>query len=196
MAGITSFGRCCGCGLVFAWVMGRAAAAGGGQVRRVLVVESEESFSDAPSYLLRREGFEVAVCPTGPDALAALDRAGADLVLLDLMLRRPPGAEVLTDSEVNTAAGLGVAPTAICENWVWVTLDPMPVGCAGSRGYRNGARNLEALRWPVLKRTHPIFVRASPVGGSDGGSSRYRSWYHQFGDRGDGGGKAGGDPQR
>ncbi len=56
-------------------------------MRRVLVVEDEESFSDALSYMLRREGFGVAVCPTGPDALEALDRAGADLVLLDLMLR-------------------------------------------------------------------------------------------------------------
>ncbi len=91
-------------------------------MRRVLVVEDEDSFSDALSYMLRRQGFEVAVCPTGPDALEALDRAGADLVLLDLMLRRPPGAEVcqalreqsdvpvivLTDSEVDTAAGLGL----------------------------------------------------------------------------------------
>jgi two-component system, OmpR family, response regulator RegX3 len=63
-------------------------------VARVLVVEDEESFSDALSYLLRKEGFEVAVCPTGPDALDAFDRAGADLVLLDLMLSGPPGTEV------------------------------------------------------------------------------------------------------
>jgi two-component system response regulator RegX3 len=60
----------------------------------VLVVEDEESFSDALSYMLRKEGFEVAVCPTGPDALAAFDRHGADLVLLDLMLPGPPGTEV------------------------------------------------------------------------------------------------------
>ena len=45
---------------------------GGTQVTRVLVVEDEESFSDAISYLLRKEGFEVAVCATGPDALECL----------------------------------------------------------------------------------------------------------------------------
>ena len=61
---------------------------------RVLVVEDEESFSDALSYMLRREGFEVAVCPTGPDAIEAFDRHGADLVLLDLMLPGLPGSEV------------------------------------------------------------------------------------------------------
>ena len=61
---------------------------------RVLVVEDEESFSDALSYMLRKEGFEVAVCPTGPDALETFDRSGADLVLLDLMLPGLPGSEV------------------------------------------------------------------------------------------------------
>ena len=62
---------------------------------RVLVVEDEESFSDALSYMLRREGFEVAVAETGPAALEEYDRSGADLVLLDLMLPGFSGTEVL-----------------------------------------------------------------------------------------------------
>jgi len=57
-------------------------------------VEDEESFSDALSYMLRREGFEVAVAGTGPDALIEFDRGGADLVLLDLMLPGLSGTEV------------------------------------------------------------------------------------------------------
>ncbi|MGY1672098.1 winged helix-turn-helix domain-containing protein [Geodermatophilus sp. SYSU D00710] len=61
---------------------------------RVLVVEDEESFSDALSYMLGREGFEAVVAATGPDALAEFDRAGADIVLLDLMLPGLPGTEV------------------------------------------------------------------------------------------------------
>jgi two-component system response regulator RegX3 len=88
----------------------------------VLIVEDEESISDALAYLLRKEGFEVAVCPTGPDALAAFDHNGADLVLLDLMLPGPAGTEIcrslrqqsdvpvimLTarDTEVDRAVGL------------------------------------------------------------------------------------------
>ena len=64
------------------------------KVTRVLVVEDEESFSDAISYMLRKEGFEVAVCPTGPDAIETFDRSGADLVLLDLMLPGLPASEV------------------------------------------------------------------------------------------------------
>jgi two-component system response regulator RegX3 len=63
-------------------------------VTRVLVVEDEESFSDALSYMLRREGYEVEIAETGPDALTAFDRNGADLVLLDLMLPGLSGTEV------------------------------------------------------------------------------------------------------
>ena len=61
---------------------------------RVLVVEDEESFSDALSYMLRKEGYEVAVASSGPEALTQFDRDGADLVLLDLMLPGIPGTEV------------------------------------------------------------------------------------------------------
>ncbi|HEY2166299.1 MAG TPA: response regulator transcription factor [Jatrophihabitantaceae bacterium] len=61
---------------------------------RVLVVEDEESFSDALSYMLRREGYEVDVAATGPEALTAFERSGADLVLLDLMLPGLSGTEV------------------------------------------------------------------------------------------------------
>jgi two-component system, OmpR family, response regulator RegX3 len=61
---------------------------------RVLVVEDEESFSDALSYMLRKEGFEVSVAPTGTSALTQFDRTGADIVLLDLMLPEMSGTEV------------------------------------------------------------------------------------------------------
>ncbi|HNM96423.1 MAG TPA: response regulator transcription factor [Marmoricola sp.] len=61
---------------------------------RVLVVEDEESYSDALSYLLRKEGFDVAVAATGPAALTEFERNGADIVLLDLMLPGLPGTEV------------------------------------------------------------------------------------------------------
>jgi two-component system, OmpR family, response regulator RegX3 len=61
---------------------------------RVLVVEDEESFSDALSYMLRKEGFEVSIAETGTQALSEFDRTGADIVLLDLMLPEMSGTEV------------------------------------------------------------------------------------------------------
>lgn len=61
---------------------------------RVLVVEDETSYSEALSYVLRKEGFDVAVAETGPDAVAEFERAGADIILLDLMLPGLSGTEV------------------------------------------------------------------------------------------------------
>ena len=61
---------------------------------QVLIVEDEESLADPLAYLLRKEGFEVAVVADGPSALAEFDRAGADIVLLDLMLPGMSGTEV------------------------------------------------------------------------------------------------------
>jgi len=63
-------------------------------VTKILVVEDEASFSDALSYVLTKEGYEVVVADTGDGAIATYDKVGADLVLLDLMLPGLSGTEV------------------------------------------------------------------------------------------------------
>jgi two-component system response regulator RegX3 len=63
-------------------------------VTRILLVEDETALSEPLAFLLEREGYEVEVAADGRDAVAAYDRAGADLVLLDLMLPGIPGTEV------------------------------------------------------------------------------------------------------
>ncbi len=60
----------------------------------ILVVEDEVSFSDPLSYLLSKEGYEVTIAETGPQALERFDAIGADLVLLDLMLPGLSGVDV------------------------------------------------------------------------------------------------------
>ncbi len=61
---------------------------------RVLVIEDEESYREALSYMLRKEGFDVVEAPDGAEGLAEFDRAGADIVLLDLMMPGMSGTEV------------------------------------------------------------------------------------------------------
>lgn len=61
---------------------------------RVLIVEDEESYSEALSYVLRKEGFDATIATTGDEALVEFGRTGADIVLLDLMLPGLPGTEV------------------------------------------------------------------------------------------------------
>ncbi|CAN5405255.1 two-component sensory transduction protein RegX [soil metagenome] len=61
---------------------------------RILIVEDEPSLSEPLSFLLRREGYDTEIAADGREALAAFDRDGADLVLLDLMLPGLSGTEV------------------------------------------------------------------------------------------------------
>ena len=61
---------------------------------RILIVEYESSLSEPLAYLLEREGYETQIADDGLAAVAEFDRAGADLVLLDLMLPGLPGTEV------------------------------------------------------------------------------------------------------
>jgi two-component system response regulator RegX3 len=61
---------------------------------RILVVEDEETLAEAISFLLSKEGFDVAVAATGPEAIESFDKSGADLILLDLMLPGLSGTEV------------------------------------------------------------------------------------------------------
>ncbi len=72
---------------------------------RVLVVEDEESISEPLAYMLRKEGFDVSVAATGPAGLAAFDRDGADLVLLDLMLPGLSGTEVCRELRTRPVNG-------------------------------------------------------------------------------------------
>lgn len=61
---------------------------------QVLIVEDEISFSDALSFMLRKEGFDVVVAADGHEGLEIFSRQGADIVLLDVMLPGISGTEV------------------------------------------------------------------------------------------------------
>lgn len=61
---------------------------------RILIVEDEPALAEPLAFLLQREGYETEVAADGRAALTVFDRAGADLVLLDLMLPGLSGTEV------------------------------------------------------------------------------------------------------
>jgi two-component system response regulator RegX3 len=90
----------------------------------VLVVEDEESFVDALSVGLKREGFRVQVARDGITALELFDSAKPDVVLLDVLLPGLSGIDVCREirarsqvpiimvsaktSEIDTVVGLEV----------------------------------------------------------------------------------------
>ena len=61
---------------------------------RVLVVEDDETVAEVVRRYLEREGYDVHAVADGRTALARFDDAGADLVVLDIMLPGIDGLEV------------------------------------------------------------------------------------------------------
>lgn len=90
----------------------------------VLVVEDEDSFIEALTLGLKREGFRVQVARDGAEALDVFDAVRPDLVLLDVMLPKLSGIDVCRElrrrssvpiimvtakgSEIDTVVGLEV----------------------------------------------------------------------------------------
>jgi two-component system, OmpR family, response regulator RegX3 len=90
----------------------------------VLVVEDEDSFVDALTVGLKREGFRVSVARDGTEAIQVFDEVQPDLVLLDVMLPKMSGIDVCRElrtrstvpiimvtakgSEIDTVVGLEV----------------------------------------------------------------------------------------
>ena len=60
----------------------------------ILVVEDEDSFVEALTVGLKREGFRVQVARDGAEALDIFDAVKPDLVLLDVMLPKVSGIDV------------------------------------------------------------------------------------------------------
>lgn len=68
---------------------------GHGDGRRVLVIEDEANISEAIRFILRRDGWNVAVCATGHSALQTVEGEMPDAIILDVMLPDENGYDIL-----------------------------------------------------------------------------------------------------
>jgi nitrogen regulation protein NR(I) len=64
-------------------------------VSRVLVVDDEVNLRKVLAAMLRKEGYEVAVAADGEQALAELEKNGADVVVTDLVMPKVGGLDLL-----------------------------------------------------------------------------------------------------
>lgn len=64
-------------------------------MRRVLIVDDEPIVRDVLSRYLVRDGFDVAEAADGAEALRMVEQSSPDVIVLDLMLPRVSGLEVL-----------------------------------------------------------------------------------------------------
>jgi len=73
---------------------------------RVLVVDDDTALAEMLTIVLRNEGFEPQVCPTGDAALAVVREFKPDVVLLDLMLPGKDGVDVCR--EIRAESGVPI----------------------------------------------------------------------------------------
>ncbi len=70
---------------------------------KILVVEDEESFVDALTVGLEREGFDVTTAVDGQQGLTLFNEGHFDVVLLDLMLPKKSGLDVCRDIRLTSS---------------------------------------------------------------------------------------------
>ncbi len=63
--------------------------------RKVLIADDEANIVISLEFLMQQSGYEVRVARNGDEALAAIEEFAPDLVLLDVMMPRKNGYEVL-----------------------------------------------------------------------------------------------------
>jgi two-component system response regulator MprA len=91
----------------------------------VLVVDDDEAERTALAGVLRDDGFDVALAEDGEQALAALQHAPPALVLLDLLMPRLTGWQVLEVME--RTPGLADIPVIVVTAFAVPT--GLPAGC-------------------------------------------------------------------
>jgi two-component system response regulator RegX3 len=130
----------------------------------VLVVEDEESFVDALTVGLTREGFRVTVARDGAEALALFHASGADLVLLDVMLPKLSGIDVCREIRTKSRVPIIMVTARSAEIDTVVGLE---VGADDyvSKPYR--LRELVARMRAVLRRAAAAASAAESGGGLD-----------------------------
>lgn len=84
--------------------------------RKIVVVEDDAETRELEMFLLASEGYQAVGVADGEEAAATVRREAADLVILDLMLPRKDGLQVLAELEADRATS-GI-PVIVVSAWV------------------------------------------------------------------------------
>jgi DNA-binding response OmpR family regulator len=101
--------------------------------KRVLIVEDDQFLREFYQELLESEGMIVDVAPEGETAFNKIHEGGYDLILLDIMLPKKDGLQILREIKVNPAVKAN-GPIVILTN---IGQDAIIKNCfeAGAAGY-------------------------------------------------------------
>ncbi|MGO9028336.1 MAG: response regulator transcription factor [Acidimicrobiales bacterium] len=156
---------------------------------RVLVVEDEESYREAMSSGLRREGYEVDLAADGIDGLARFAERPPDIVLLDVLLPGMHGNEVCR--RMRQIAPVPIVIVSAVDTELDVVLG-LELGAAGYVTKPFHLRELVARMQAILRRVTPPLAFGTPDPSADGtpgpaanGGPTARSGYTEDGRRQD-----------
>ncbi len=83
--------------------------------KKILIVEDDQFLRDFYQELLTAEGYQIDVAPDGEIALEKLSKGGWDLVLLDIMLPKKDGLQILQDIKTNPPKA-SIGPVVVLTN--------------------------------------------------------------------------------
>ncbi len=69
--------------------------------KRILIVEDDQFLREFYQELLQTEGYSIDLAPDGEMASQKLSQGGYDLVMLDIMLPKKDGLQILKDLKTN-----------------------------------------------------------------------------------------------
>lgn len=101
--------------------------------KRVLIVEDDQFLREFYQELLESEGMVVDTAPEGETAVNKIHEGGFDLILLDIMLPKKDGLQILKETKANPPAKAN-GPIVVLTN---IGQDAIIKNCfeAGAAGY-------------------------------------------------------------
>ena len=104
-------------------------------MKRILVVEDDESICEVEKILFESEGYEVLTAANGKEALDSLaSNPRPDLIVLDLMMPEMDGFQVLEKIRTNPDQKLAKTPVIVLSN-LWSNEDILKTQALNASAY-------------------------------------------------------------
>jgi two-component system response regulator AtoC len=139
--------------------------------RKILIVDDEPAIRDSLRLLLK-SNFDVEVAQDGEEALRVLESLRPDLMLLDVMMPRLDGIEVLKQMQERQISLPVIMLTAT--NTVRTAVQAMKCGAVDFLNKPFDVEELTNIILATLERTHKISAIATPADEVDGQSDGER----------------------
>jgi DNA-binding response OmpR family regulator len=110
---------------------------------RILIVEDNQHMQRIYCEKLSREGFEVITASTGEDGLAQARARRPDLILLDIMLPKLSGFDVL--KQIRADADLAAVPVFMLSNKAWPDDVTQALSLGAQRFFPKGSTSLHEI---------------------------------------------------